>query len=240
MRRRSIVRRRLEVVATTTQLGDLARQVAGDRAEVDQILTPNADPHDYEPRPSDARALEAADVVLRSGGDLDEWLGELIDSSGTDAAKVDLSQAVGLEDDDPHWWQDPRTGRAAVKAIRDALTRADPDGRATYAANAKAYLVRLRKLDAGVAAASASCRTSARKLVTTHDALGYYADRYGLEVIGAVIPSLSSQAQPSSKDVGRLVDQIRREKVKAVFPESSLSSKLEKAIARESGATVGR
>jgi ABC-type Zn uptake system ZnuABC Zn-binding protein ZnuA len=227
------------VVATTTQLGDLARQVAGGRADVDQVLTPNADPHDYEPRPSDVRALESADVVLQSGGDLDEWLGELIDSSGTDAAKVDLSRTVGLKGDDPHWWQDPRRAEAAVNAIRDSLTRADPDGRAAYAANAKAYLSRLRELDTEVAACIGKLPRDARKLVTTHDALGYYADRYGLEVIGAVIPSLSSQAQPSSKDVGQLVDQIRREKVKAIFPESSLNSKLERAVARESGATVG-
>ena len=227
------------VVATTTQLGDLARQVAKGRAQVDQILPPNADPHDYEPRPSDARSLEGADVVLQSGGGLDGWLGDLIESSGTDAAKVDASRAVGLRGDDPHWWQDPRRAEVAVKRIREALTRADPDGSGAYAANAKAYLTQLRALDTGVAECIGKLPSGARKLVTTHDALGYYADRYGLQVIGAVIPSLSSQAQPSSKDVGRLVDQIRQERVKAIFPESSLNSELEKAVARESGATVG-
>ena len=227
------------VVATTTQLADFARQVAGKRARVEQILTPNADPHDYEPRPSDARALEGADVVLRSGGDLDEWLGELIESSGTDAESLDVSRVVRRRKGDPHWWQDPRNAEAAVKAIRDALVKADPEGRATYEKNAGAYLARLGTLDRAVAACIGKLPRDQRKLVTTHDALGYYAERYGLRVIGAVIPSLSSQAQPSSKDVGELVDQIREQNVKAIFPESSLNSKLERAISRESGAAVG-
>lgn len=227
------------IVATTTQLGDFARQVAGDRAGVGQILPPNADPHDYEPRPSDARRLAAADVVLRSGGDVDEWLSELIENSGTQADSVEISESVVQRDDDPHWWQDPHNAIRAVEAIERALAEADPAGRASYERNATAYIARLRKLDAGVARCIDKLPRGARKLVTTHDALGYYAHRYGLEVIGAVIPSLSSQAQPSSKSVRELVGQIRQEDVKAIFPESSLSSKLENAISRESGASVG-
>ena len=229
----------VSVVATTTQLGDFARQVAGGRAGVDQLLTPNADPHDYEPRPSYALELEGADVVLRSGGDLDEWLGELIETSGTEAEAVQLSRAVRDRGDDPHWWQDPRNAAAAVEAIRDALTEADPGGRATYEKNAGAYLSRLAALDVAVARCISKLPRGDRRLVTTHDALGHYAGRYGLKVIGAVIPSLSSQAQTSSRDVGKLVDQIRDQKVRAIFPESSLSSKLERAISRESGADVG-
>ena len=229
----------ISVVATTTQLGDFARQVGGKRADVEQILPPNADPHDYEPRPSDVRDLEGADVILRSGGDVDEWLTELIDSSGSDAARVEVSKSVKEREGDPHWWQDPRNVVRAVGAIERALAEADPAGRAEYERNAAAYIARLRKLDRAVATCIGKLQRGARKLVTTHDALGYYADRYGLEVIGAVIPSLSSQAQPSSKAIGELVDQIRKEEVKAIFPESSLSSKLEDAVSRESGASVG-
>jgi len=229
----------VSVVATTTQLGDFARHVSGSRADVSQILPPNADPHDYEPRPSDARELERADVVLRSGGDLDEWLVELIESSGSEAATVEVSKSVHERKGDPHWWQDPRNAAKAVGAIEAALVQADPAGRAEYERNADAYIARLGKLDREAAACIAKLPRDARKLVTTHDALGYYADRYGLEVIGAVIPSLSTQAQPSSKGIGELVDLIRKEKVKAIFPESSLSSKLEDAVSRESGASVG-
>jgi ABC-type Zn uptake system ZnuABC Zn-binding protein ZnuA len=226
------------VVATTTQLGDFARQVAGERADVSQILGPNVDPHDYEPRPSDVRELERADVVLRSGGEVDEWLSELIESSGTRADRIELAKVVSRRKGDPHWWHDVGNAIRAVAAIERALAKADPDGRSVYAQNAAAYVARLRILHREVARCIGVLPRSARKLVTTHDAFGYYADRYGLEVIGAVIPSLSSQAQPSSKGVGELVGQIRREDVKAIFPESSLNTKLEDRVSRESGAKV--
>jgi ABC-type Zn uptake system ZnuABC Zn-binding protein ZnuA len=141
---------------------------------------------------------------------------------------------------DPHWWQDPRNAIAAIEAIRDALIAADPDGRAAYEANARAYGERLRRLDRNVAACIGRIPDAERKLVTTHDALGYYAERYDIEVVGALIPSLSSAAQPSAGDTHRLVDQIERENVEAIFPESSLNPKLERAVSRETGAAVGR
>ncbi len=228
----------VSVVATTTQVGDFARAVGGRRASVDQILEPNSDPHEYEPRPSDARAVENADVVLRSGGDLDTWTSALTESGGH-ARLVTLSGAVHKRSDDPHWWQDPRNAVLAVAAIRDALVRADPAGGPAYDRNAARYTARLERLDRSVAACVARVPRAGRKLVTSHDALGYYAHRYGLRLVGTVIPSLSSQAQPSSRDVNRLVSQIRRERVEAIFPESSLNPKLERAVSRESGATGG-
>jgi ABC-type Zn uptake system ZnuABC Zn-binding protein ZnuA len=229
----------VSAVATTTQVADLVRNVGGERVDVDGILPPNADPHDYEPRPSDAAALAGADVVFRSGGDLDAWLDELIDSAGGDAPDVALTDSVRTTGDDPHWWQDPRNAILAVAAIRDALIEADPGGRAGYERRAAAYTRRLRELDARIAACIARVPAGKRKLVTTHDALGYFADRYGLEVIGAVIPSLSTQAQPSARDVNELVDQIRAEGVEAIFPEAAVSQKLEQAISRDADAEVG-
>src|SRR5215218_10431418 len=233
----------VNVVATTTQVADLVRNVAGDRASVDSILRPNSDPHEYEPRPSDAAALSDADLVFRSGGDLDEWLDDVVDSAGGDAEQVTLIDSVetraGEDETDPHWWQDPRKAILAVAAIRDALIAADPDGRAGYERRAAAYTAELRRLDSEVARCIEEIPADKRKLVTTHDALGYFADRYGIEVIGAVIPSLSTQAQPSAKDVGELVEQIKSEGVEAIFPEASLSKKLEDAISREAGAEVG-
>jgi len=230
-------------VATTTQVADLVSNVGGKRVGVDNILPPNADPHDYEPRPSDAAALSDADVVFSSGGDLDGWLDEVVDSAGGDAERVTLIDSVktvqGDDETDPHWWQDPRNAILAVAAIRDALARADPDGRAGYERRAAAYTSTLRRLDAEVARCISEVPAAKRKLVTTHDALGYFADRYGIEVIGAVIPSLSTQAQPSARDVAKLVDQIESEGVEAIFPEAALSQKLEQAISREAGAEVG-
>jgi zinc/manganese transport system substrate-binding protein/manganese/iron transport system substrate-binding protein len=228
------------VVATTTQAADLARSVAGDRAQVHGVLGPNNDPHDYEVRPGDVKALAGATLVVRSGGDLDEWLGGAIDSAGADAPVLDLLDRVGAEGDDPHWWQDPRRAQAAVTAIGAALAAADPAGASTYRANARRAARRIGALDAGVRACLAQIPRAERVLVTTHDALGYYARRYGLRVVGTVIPSRSTQAQASAGDLAELVDTIRRERVKAIFAESSVNASVEDAIAQETGARVGR
>jgi zinc/manganese transport system substrate-binding protein len=236
-----------KVVATTTQIADFARAVGGDRARVVQILRPNTDPHDYEPRPADVRETANADVVLLNGDELDHWMGQVVEAAGGDPAIVDLGarepvklpgESEGPEASryDPHWWHDPRNAQAAVTAIRDALTNANPGARDAYARNADAYRAKLRALDGGIARCIARVPPAARKLVTDHDAFGYFARRYGITVVGAVIPSQTTQAQPSAGDVARLTRIIRREGVKAVFPESSVNAKLAQAIARQTGA----
>ena len=234
---------RLRVVATTTQVGDFVRQVGGRRVDVHQILRPNSDPHEYEPRPSDAKELTRAKLVFQSGGDLDQWLDGLIRSAGAGHKVIRLIDSVKTIKHagrtDPHWWQDPRDAVLAVGAIRRALIRADPNGRALYTRNAGAYVARLRRLDAQIAACMSRVPAAQRKLVTTHDALGYFADRFHARIIGALIPSLSSQAQPSARDTERLVRQIRRTGVKAIFPERSLNPRLEHAVSSEAGAKVG-
>jgi ABC-type Zn uptake system ZnuABC Zn-binding protein ZnuA len=227
------------VVATTTQIADLAREVAGARVQVDGMLRPGGDPHDYEPRPSDVAAVARAELVFRSGGEVDDWLGDVIDNAGGDAEVVSLIDSVDRLDDDPHWWQDPRNGVRAVEVIRARLSKLDPGGRRMYRRNADRVERELRRLDRGIAACIARVPPAKRKIVTTHDALGYFARRYGIEVVGAVIPSLSTQAQASAGDVQRLVDQIRREGVEAIFPETSVNPDIERAIAREAGARIG-
>lgn len=237
----------VKVVATTTQIGDFARAVGGDRAKVLQLLKPNTDPHDYEPRPSDVRETAGAKVVLVNGDNLDRWMGDVLKQAGGGPAVVDLGarapvkvagETSGTEASryDPHWWHDPRNAEAAVTAIRDALTKANPDAKAVYARNASAYLAKLRLLDRGIADCVTHVPRAARKLVTDHDAFNYFARRYEIEVVGAVIPSQTTQAQPSARDVARLTRLIRREGVKAVFPESSINPKLAQAIARQTGA----
>ena len=228
-----------DVVATTTQVADLTRSVAGNDIAVKQILQPNADPHEYEPRPSDAEAVANAKLVIRSGGDVDDWLKGVIDQAGGKASVVTLIDHVQRRGGDPHWWQDPRNGIKAVLAIRDALVRTDPRHAAGYRARAAAYEAKLARLDKGIQTCVAKLPSNQRRLVTSHDALGYYADRYGFKVIGAAIPSLSTQAQPSGKQTQQLVDQIKGEQVAAIFPESSLNPKLEQAIGRDAGAKVG-
>ncbi|HYV16648.1 MAG TPA: metal ABC transporter substrate-binding protein [Conexibacter sp.] len=232
-----------KVVATTTVLGDLVRNVAGRAADVHQLLQPNSDPHDYEPRPADVVATAGAKVVFASGDGLDGWIDEVARESGGHprvldvGARVPVKRAGGADGDvDPHWWQDPRNAEAAVATIRDALVRANPSARATYARNAAAYLRRLRMLDAGVRTCMRAVPARERKLVTDHDAFGYFAARYRIALVGAVIPSLTTQAQPSAGDLAALVRTIRREHVSIVFSEHSVNAKLAQAIAHETGA----
>jgi len=227
------------VVATTTQVADLVRQVGGDRVSVDGMLRPDADPHQYEPRPSDVAAVAGADLVFRSGGGVDDWLGDVISGAGGDAEVVTLIDSVHRHDDDPHWWQDPRNAELAIETIEARLSKLDPAGRQAYRRNAAHAVGGLRRLDTRIAACVGRVPPPERKIVTTHDALGYFARRYGIEVVGAVIPSLSTQAQASAGDVERLVKQIRREGVEAVFPETSVNPDIEKAIAREADARIG-
>jgi ABC-type Zn uptake system ZnuABC Zn-binding protein ZnuA len=235
----------LRAVATTSHVAELVRQVGGARVEVTGLLESGADPHGYEPRPSDVAAIGKADVVFRSGGEVDEWLDELLEGAGADPDEVvSLMDAVapiraGDGEVDPHWWQDPRNAVLAAGAIGRALADADPKRPSAYERSAAAYARELRALDRELAACFARVPEARRSLVTTHDSLAYLARRYELDVVGSVIPSLSSQAQPSAADVEALVDQIEEHRVSAVFPESGVSRKLEQAISRESGAAVG-
>jgi ABC-type Zn uptake system ZnuABC Zn-binding protein ZnuA len=141
--------------------------------------------------------------------------------------------------DDPHWWHDPRNAQAAVKEIRDALGRAEPSAAATFRRNADAYLARLRRLDAGIARCIAQVPRSDRKLVTDHETLDYFARRYGIDVVGTVIPSLTTKSQPSAGETARLIDLVRREHVRAIFPEHSVNPRLAQAVAHATGATAG-
>jgi ABC-type Zn uptake system ZnuABC Zn-binding protein ZnuA len=227
------------VVATTTQVADLARNVAGARADVVGLLAPNTDPHEYEVRPRDVKTLEHAALVLRSGGDVDSWLSGAIDASGTQAPVVDLLDHVRRTGEDPHWWQDPRNAEAAVAAIRAALTARDPAGARTYRADAARYEARLRALDRAVAGCLDRVPAQRRTLVTTHDAFAYFARRYGIRVVGTVIPSLSTEAQPSAGATAQLIATIRRTGVRAVYAESSVNPKLAGVIAQATRAQVG-
>jgi zinc/manganese transport system substrate-binding protein len=232
-------RDRLSVLATTTQIADWARSVGGADVSVHQILQPNTDPHEYEPRPADVRAAAGAKVVFENGDDLDGWAGKLVSEAGGKPRVVVLGERVPIRrGGDPHWWHDPRNAEAAVAAIRDTLVAADRAHAAAYRRNTARYLVQLRRLDRGIAACMRRVPAGARKLVTDHDAFGYFARRYALRVIGAVIPSQTTQAQPSAGETARLIGLIRRQHVRAVFPESSLSPRLARTIARETGAAA--
>lgn len=237
---------RLSVVATTTQLGDFARNVAGDRATVTQLLPANADPHEYEPTPDDVAAVGAADLVVENGIGLDDWLDDVIRNAGGDATRVAVTTGIALRpgDDeepagDPHVWLDPRNATTMVRAIETALTTADPEGREIYRANADAYVAQIAALDTELQGRLAAIPAARRKIVTDHDAFGYFAARYGITVVGTVLPSLSTAAEPSAKDLAALTGTIRREGVRVVFSEASIDQRLQATLADEAGIRLG-
>lgn len=244
---------RLTVVVTVAPVGALVSAVAGSDADVRVLVGPGVDPHDYELKAADRRAVERADVIFRNGLGLDAFLDRALkDSNGT---IVTLSDGLMLRapdeephaaggahahegEDDPHTWHDIDNDRAMVRAIAGALANADPAHETAYRARAEAYDARLVAVDGEIRALIATIPESNRKVVTNHDAIGYFLDRYGLRFVGAVIPGTSTQAEPSSKDVAALVETIRREGVKAIFADSSVDPKIARQVARDTGARI--
>jgi zinc/manganese transport system substrate-binding protein/manganese/iron transport system substrate-binding protein len=230
----------LRVVATTTQVADLAANVGGDQVRVTSLLKPGIDAHDYEPSPADIDALAHADLVLENGVGLEEWLGDTIESSGFDGPVVDTSRGVRLRqvggEPDPHIWQDPGNAQVMAANIGRGLAAADPAGTAAFEANLAAYTRELRALDAEVERQVGSLAN--RRVVTNHDAFGYYLDRYGLELVGSVIPSFDSSAELSGRDIRDLVAKIRATGAKAVFSETTLPPRAAETIGREAGVKV--
>jgi zinc/manganese transport system substrate-binding protein/manganese/iron transport system substrate-binding protein len=200
------------------------------------VLKANVDPHDYEPSPADLQAIADADVILENGLGIEKWLEKTVASASPDGAIVDTSKGVAVRADDPHIWLDPRNAKVMVANIAAAFEKADPARAATFKANEAAYDAELDRLDSEIAAEVAALPN--KKMVTNHDAFAYFVDRYGLEYVGAVIPSFDTQAELSARDVSDLVAKIKATGVKAVFSESSLPPKTAEAIATEAGVKV--
>ena len=251
----------LRVVATTTQIGDFASNVGGDRIALTVLLSPNQDAHDFELQPSQIRAVTEAGLVLRNGLELDAFLDKALE--GSDATVATLADGVATQmgevgheeegeehdDDDegeehaeegvdPHIWFSVENARHMVENLRDALVAEDSDNADFYRENATAYLQALDALDAEIRAEVEAVPEQCRKLVTNHDVLGYYATAYGFEVIGAVIPSISTDSQASAADVAEIVGLIEAEGVPAIFSEASINPGLIQQVGRETGATV--
>jgi zinc/manganese transport system substrate-binding protein len=244
----------LAVVATTPEVADFVRIIGGSDVAVTQIIKPNVDPHDYEPTPADIKAIGEAKLVVKNGVGLEEWLDQTIESAGFQGTVVDSSQGVTLreggheegeaeaehegEEHDPHIWHNPQNAKIMVTNIEKALTAADSAHRATFTKNLTDYAAQLDKLDADNAAAFARIPAEQRKLVTNHDAFGYYVDRYKLQFVGSVIPSLDTSAELSARQLTDLVAKIKATGTKAVFTESSLPPKSAEAIAQQAGVKV--
>jgi zinc/manganese transport system substrate-binding protein len=232
---------RLPVVASFSILGDLVTMVGVDRVEVSTIVGSDSDAHVYQPSPKDGRRLAAAKLVFVNGLGFEGWIDRLVAASKTKARVVVASTAVtprregeGL---DPHAWQDVANVKIYVANIRDALAEADPEGAESYQANAARYLARLGALDAEVKAAVDAIPQNRRRVVSTHDAFGYFAARYGMEFIAP--QGVSTESEASARDIARIIDTVRAHKVAAVFVENVVDPRFAQRIAEETGAKLG-
>jgi zinc/manganese transport system substrate-binding protein len=239
---------KIKAVATISILGDLVRNVGGDRLDVTTLVGPNGDAHVYSPTPGDAKKLAAANIVFVNGLGLEGWMTRLVTASAAKAPMVVVTKGITprrMEDEDkpgrmaidPHAWQSVAEAKIYVANIRDGLVAIDPGGKAIYDANAAVYLGKLDELEEQVRAAIASIPVDRRKIITTHDAFGYFGAAYGMTFIAP--DGVSTEAEPSAKDVAKIITQIRKQKIPAVFLENISDPRLMEQIARETGAIIG-
>jgi zinc/manganese transport system substrate-binding protein len=237
---------RLQIVTSFSLLEDLVKNVGTDRVQVRSFVPRNGDPHSFEPGTRDVKTLAQAKVVFINGLGLEAWFEKLLSNAASNTKVVTLSEGLktrSFQEDgqtvtDPHMWWDLTRTQAYVNRIAKALETADPAGKNVYASNAKKYNAELNKLDAWAKLEIAKIPVGKRKLVTNHDALGYFAARYGFVIIGEVIPSLGTEQAPSAKDLATLSRTMRREGVKAIFTENIINPKLAQTLADETGAKV--
>jgi ABC-type Zn uptake system ZnuABC Zn-binding protein ZnuA len=237
------------VLAVETFLADIAQNVAGDRLKIDSLMPTGVDPHSFEPTPGDIARIANCNVLIINGAGIETFLDRLLKNAGGQRLVIEASarlksrqvsqgESAELSEGDPHFWLDPNNVIAYVENIRDGLSQADPGGAAVYAANAAAYIARLKDLDQWIAAQVKQVPPDRRLLVTNHESFGYFADRYGFQVIGTVIPSVSTDASPSAQQLAQLVDHIRATGVKAIFLETGANPRLADQVAQETGIKV--
>lgn len=249
-----------KVLAVQSFVADMAQNVAGDRLQVQTLMPLGLDPHTYEPTPQDVARVAEADVLVVNGAGYEEWLNELLANAGGERLVIEASEGLtprtahadeeAAHDDeahtdeehhhavDPHFWLDPTLAVHYVENLRDGLSSADPAGAESYAANAAAYIAELNELDGWIQAQIEQIPAERLLLVTNHENLGYYADRYGLQIVGAVIPSISTSASPSAQQLAGLVDLIRSSGAPAIFVEANAAAQLAQQLHDETGVTV--
>jgi len=247
----------LQVVASFSVLGDLVKDVGGDAVQVTTLIGPGVDAHTYDPAPRDLVVLEGAEVIFENGLGFEPWLDQFFESAQPPGARVVVTdgitpRAVENQDNaegageaqehggvDPHVWHDVANAIVMVENIRDALVSADPANAALYEANAAATIARFQTLDAWIRQQVATLPEDRRKLVTSHDTFGYFADAYGFQILGTALGSLSTEAgDPSARAIGLLVEEIMTAGVPAIFAENVANPDLMAAIAEEAGVAL--
>lgn len=246
--------KKVKVIASFSILGDMTKNIGGTRAEVVTLVGPNGDAHVYEPTPADAKAVSTAGLVIVNGLGMEGWMDRLIKTAGYKGPEVVATQGVkpremspqeeghapGHQHEhkiDPHAWQNLPNGQIYVDNITKGLSAADPAGASIYQANAAAYKAKLAELDKWVQAEFAAIPKPKRRLITSHDAFGYLGAAYGVTILSPM--GVSTESEPSAGGVARLIKQIRREKITAVFIENVSDPRLVEQIGKESGVTLG-
>jgi len=235
-------------VASTSIIADFVRNVGGQRIDVKALVGANSDAHVYSPTPGDAKEIAGAAIVFVNGLGLEGWLPRLVGASGSKAPLIAVTKGItprrmqdeqhpGRSVTDPHAWQSIADAKVYVTNIRDKLVAIDPAGKAAYETNAQAYLAKLDELDKEVRSAIASIPTHRRKVITTHDAFGYFGAAYGMSFIAP--EGVSTDSEPSAKDVARIIRQIKQQAIPAVFLENVSDPRLIEQIARETGTAIG-
>ncbi|NLV75123.1 MAG: zinc ABC transporter substrate-binding protein [Chloroflexi bacterium] len=235
-----------KVLVSEAFLADIVKQVAGDRLTVETLMPPDADSHTFVPSPKDMARLADADLIVINGAGYEEWLVRVLASESIPGTVIQASAGLQTHGGDghdhggvdPHLWLNPLNVIRYVENIRDSLSAQDSPGQAIYAANAEAYIGELRALDAEIEQTLSIIPPEHRLLVTNHESLGYFAERYGFRVIGSVIPSVSTEAAPSARQLADLVQEIRVTGVRAIFIEQGANTDLAESVAREAGIAV--
>ena len=232
---------RLNIVASFSILGDFVRNVGGDRINLTTLVGPDSDVHVYTPAPSDAKKIADAKLLIINGLGLEGWLPRLVQSSGAKAQVVTASAGIAPlklgSVADPHAWQSVPNAKIYVTDITNALVTADPDGADFFRTQANAYLEKLEALDREVRDAVARIPADRRKVISTHDAFGYFAAEYGIQFIAPL--GVSTETEPSARDIAAIIGQIKAASIPAVFLENISDDRLIRRIAAETGAKVG-
>jgi zinc/manganese transport system substrate-binding protein len=234
----------IEAVASFSVLADIVRRIGGGQVEVASLVPPNADPHAWQPTASDSRMLNRASLLIENGLGLEGWIGRLSAASGFRGTRIVATAGVtprmmregAATSVDPHAWQNPRNGAIYAHNVAEGLKAADPSHAEIWRVNAAAYVAEIEQADAWIAGQFAPIPVAARRIITTHDAFGYYGDRYGISFLA--VEGLATDAEPSAKAIAALVAQIRRERARTVFLENMTDPRLASMLARETGATV--
>jgi manganese/iron transport system substrate-binding protein len=245
----NVVQAKPTIIATTTQIEDVLTNVAGDRMTVIGLVPRNGDPHEFEPTPADVKKVAESQAVFKNGVGLEGWLDKLVENAGGERPIFDLSQGIELSnidgsfeeggESDPHLWMDPQKMKLVVDNIVVGLKQLDPTGASTYDTNAISYKAKLDELDAYAQKTLAEIPTERRRLVTAHDAMGYFAARYNFTIVGAVIPGVSTDAaETTPKELATLVETIKKEQIPAIFAEASLNPKFIEQVAAEANVRV--